>query len=42
MFSGTTISDTWTKSSGRVEMEGGGEFVWGGMQGWGENAENSN
>ena len=28
-FSGTTIKDTWTKPSGRVEARQGGGFGWG-------------
>ena len=39
-FSGTTIKDTWTKSMGRVEAGDGGGFGWGGVEGWGENADN--
>ena len=34
----TTIKDTWTKSRGRVEVEEGGGFGWGGVEGWGKNA----
>ena len=30
------------KSRGRVEAEEGGEFGWGGAEGWGENADNCN
>ena len=41
-FSGTIIKDTWTKPSGRVETGEGGGFVWGGVEGWGENADNCN
>ena len=41
-FTGTTIKDTWTKSRGRVEAGEGGGFGWGGMEGWGENADNCN
>ena len=37
--SGTTIKDTWTKPRGRVAA---GEEGWGGVEGWGENAENCN
>ena len=29
-FSGTTITDTWTKPRGRVEAGEGGGFGWGG------------
>ena len=36
-FSGTTIKDTWTKSRGKVEAGEGG-----GVEGWGENADNCN
>ena len=39
---GTTIKDTWTKSRGRVEVGEGGGFSWGGVEGWGENADNCN
>ena len=41
-FSGTTIKDTWTKPRGRVEVEEGGGYGWGGVEGWGENADNCN
>ena len=41
-FSGTTIKDTWTKPRGRVEAGEGGGFGWGGVDGWGENADNCN
>ena len=34
--------DTWTKSRGRVEAGEGGGFGWGGVEGWGKNAENCN
>ena len=34
--------DTWTKSRGRMEVGAGGGFGWGGVEGWGENAENCN
>ena len=40
--SGTTKKDTWTKSRGRVEAGEGGGFGWGGVEGWGENADNCN
>ena len=33
---------TWTKPRGRVEAGEGGGFGWGGVEGWGENAENCN
>ena len=39
---GTTIKDTWTKSRGRVEVGEGGGTGWGGVEGWGENADNCN
>ena len=39
---GATIKNTTTKSRGRVEMEEGGGTGWGGMEGWGENADNCN
>ena len=35
---GATIKDTWTKSRGRGEVGEEGEFGWGGVEGWGENA----
>ena len=38
----TTIKDTWSKSRGRVEVGEGGGFTWGGVEGWGEKADNSN
>ena len=41
-ITGTTIKDTWTKSRGRVEVGEGGEFSWGGVEGWGEKAYNCN
>ena len=41
-ITGTTIKDTWTKSRGRVEAGDGGGFGWGGVEGWGENADNCN
>ena len=37
-----TIKDTQTKSRGRVEAGEGGGFGWGGVEGWGENADNCN
>ena len=37
---GTTIKDTWIKSRGRVGE--GGAFRWGGVEGWGEKADNCN
>ena len=33
---------TWAISKGRVEMGEGGGFGWGGVEGWGENADNCN
>ena len=36
------IKDTWTKSRGRLEVGEGGGFGWGGVEGWGENADNCN
>ena len=41
-FTGGTIKGTWTNSRGRVEAGDGGGFSWGGVEGWGENADNSN
>ena len=41
-ITGTTIKDTWTKPRGRVEVGEGGGFGWGGVRGWGENADNCN
>ena len=41
-FTGATIKDTWTKSRRRVEAGEGGGFGWGGVEGWGENADNCN
>ena len=41
-FSGTTIKDTWTKPRESVEAGEGGRFGWGGVEGWGENADNCN
>ena len=34
--------DTWTKPRGRVEAGEGGEFSWGWVEGWGDNADNYN
>ena len=34
--------DTWTKSRERVEVGEGGGFGWGGVEVWGENADNCN
>ena len=42
ILSGTTIKDTWTKPKGRVEAREGGGFGCGGVEGWGENADNCN
>ena len=41
-FSGTTIKDRWTKPRGRVEAGVGSGFGWGGVERWGENADNCN
>ena len=41
-FIGTTIKDTRTKLRGRVEAGDRGGFGWGGVEGWGENADNCN
>ena len=41
-ITGTTIKDTWTEPRGRVEVGEGGGFSWGGVEGWGENADNCN
>ena len=41
-FTGATIKDTWTKSKGRVKVGVGGGFDWGGVEGWGENADTYN
>ena len=41
-ITGTTIKDTWTKPRERVEMGEGGGFGWGGVEGWGEKADNCN
>ena len=37
-----TIKDPWTKPRGRVEAGEGGGFGCGGVEGWGENADNCN
>ena len=37
-----TIKDTWTKSRGRVDVGEGRGIGWGGVEGWGENADNCN
>ena len=39
---GSTIKDRMTKSRGRVEVGEGGGTGWGGVEGWGENADNCN
>ena len=39
---GATIKDTRTKSRGRAEVWEGGGTGWGGVEGWGENADNCN
>ena len=39
-YKGATIKDTWAKSRGRAEAREGGEFGWGGVEGWGENVDN--
>ena len=41
-MAGATIKDTRTKSRGRVEVREGGGIGWGGVEGWGENADNCN
>ena len=41
-FSGTTIKDTWTKPRVRVVAVEVGWFGWGGLERWGENADNRN
>ena len=41
-FSGTTPKDTWTKPRGRVEAGEGEGVGWSGVEGCGENADNSN
>ena len=41
-FSETTVKGTWIKPKGRVEVGEGGGFGWGGVEGWGENADNCN
>ena len=37
---GHNIKDIWTKSRGRVDVGEGGGIGWGGVEGWGENADN--
>ena len=41
-IAGTIIKDTWTKSWGSVKAGKGGGFGLGGVEGWGENADNCN
>ena len=41
-FTGATIKDRRTKSRGRVEVDEGGGIGLGGVEGWGENADNYN
>ena len=41
-FKNLDEKDTWTKPRGRVEVEEGGGFSWGGVAGWGEKAYNFN
>ena len=41
-FTGTTVEDTWTKPRERVEVGERGGLSWGGVEGWGENADNCN
>ena len=41
-FTATIIKDTRTKSKGRIEVGEGGGTGWGGVEGWGENADNCN
>ena len=41
-ITGTIIKDTWRKSRGRVEVGEGRGFGWGGVEGWGEKADNCN
>ena len=41
-FTGATIKDTWTKSTGKVKVGEGGAFSPGGVEGWGEKAHNCN
>ena len=33
---------TWTKPRGRAKVGEGGGFGWGGVEGWGENADDCN
>ena len=41
-FIGATIKDTRTKARGSIEVGEGGGIGWGGVEGWGENADNCN
>ena len=41
-FIGSSIKDTRTKPRGRGEAGEGGEFGWGVVEVWGENADNCN
>ena len=41
-ITGTTIKNSWTKSRGRGDGVEGGGFGWGGVEGWGEKADNCN
>ena len=41
-IAGTIIKDTWTKSGRMVEVEEGGGFSWGAVEGWGEKPYNCN
>ena len=41
-LSGTTITDIWTKPRGRGNAGEGGGFGWGGVEWWGENADDCN
>ena len=38
----SSINDRWKIDRGRVEVGKGGGTAWGGVEGWGENAENCN
>ena len=41
-YTRATIKDTWTKSKGRMQAGEGCGFGWGGVERWGENADNCN
>ena len=41
-ITGTTIKDPWTKSRRRVEVGERSGIGWGGVEGWGESADNCN